>query len=146
MPNAIISTIERSHADGLHPGAIRVSELPDGTGEIRITFDDFDGVNPAEDPEVGVIPPGVQCTITKRVDDLVAPVPGTRADWIKWIAEVARIGGAPDYAIFEVCDPVAGIEAGTDLWHIVTKPVRWLTPETRKIVNYDPDRTPQRIR
>jgi len=141
MPNPIISVIERSRADGLHPGAIRIRELPDGTGELSITFCDMVGGNPHE-CLTSPPPAGVSCEITERVSDLVAPVPGTRKDWLTWIAETARIGGAPDYAIFEPCDPLAGIEADAPLWSICTKPVRWLTYELRralKLGDYERD-------
>jgi hypothetical protein len=79
----------------------------------------------------GPLPAGVHCYIMQRVPDYTERIRGTRNDWIAWIREVARIGGAPDYCIYEPTDPLAGIEAGAYQWTILTKPIRWLTYELR---------------
>jgi len=141
MPSPVLLAIERSRADGLHPSSIRIYDLADGSGtsgELRITFDDLDGGKPQEELD-RPLPAGVACRIIKRVPDMIERVSGTQAEWISWIREVARIGGAPDCAIFEPCDPLAALEQEASLWSILTKPVRWLTPETRAGVNYNPD-------
>lgn len=141
MRNPILSVIEELRAEGLHPTAIRVHELADGAGELDIMLEDMVAENP-EDVLNGPVPAGVSCRIMARVPDWISPLPGGRTEWIAWIRDVARLGGAPDYCIYEPCDPLAAVEANAYQWSILTRPIRWLTYKLRrdlKLGDYEHD-------
>jgi DNA-binding XRE family transcriptional regulator len=128
MTNPILARIEQVRADGLHPMHVRVSA--DGRGKWKLTIVVDDGA-PAEEtgpsvlkthtitpPNQSELPPGVKGWFWVRFPDDVSELRGSAEAVETWMAEVARVGKAVDWARFD------GDGEGYPAY--LTKPSAWL--------------------
>lgn len=128
MTNPILSRIEQVRADGLHPMAVRVSADGPGHWSLVLTLDD--GAPPDETgpvslkthtitaPKQSELPPGVKGWFWVRFPDDVSEIRGSFEAVETWVAEVARVGNAIDWARFD--------GEGNGYPAYLTKPAAWL--------------------
>ncbi len=125
MPNPILVRIEQVRADGLHPMAVRLSADGRGKWKLTITLDDMttaeDACNPIAPPiDRSKLPAGVSAYSSVRFPDDVSELRGSSEAVETWMAEVARVGKAVDWARFD------GDGVGYPAY--LTKPSAWLRP------------------
>lgn len=124
MNNPILARIEQVRADGLHPMYVRVSADGRGKWKLTITFDD--GAHPHElgdqsrfsVPKASELPAGVRGWFWERWPNDVTELRGSAEAVETWIAEVARLGKAIDWARYD------GDGDGYPAY--LTKPSLWL--------------------
>jgi DNA-binding XRE family transcriptional regulator len=126
--NPILARAQSLAHDGLHPMAVRVSAAGRGKWTVTITLDDVTTPEEAADPRFppvdrSTLPPGVKVKGFVRFPDDVSHVSGSAEAVETWIAEVARVGKAIDWARF---DPTIGPAEGYPTY--LTKPAKWLKP------------------
>ncbi len=124
--NPILARVTALAAGGYHPTAIRVSAANRGRWTVTITLDDFDPPGTTTDGIAQLrreLPPGVTLRGFERFPDDVTEIRGSAEAVESWLTEVARVGGAPDWARF---DPVGKDVAGYPTY--LTKPTKWLSP------------------
>jgi DNA-binding XRE family transcriptional regulator len=123
MANPILARIGQVRADGLHPMAVRVSANGKGKWTLTITLDDMTSAEEAGNSNAPPIdrselPAGVKAFSSVRFPDDVSEVRGSAEAVETWVAEVARVGKAIDWARFE------GDGDGYPAY--LTKPAAWL--------------------
>lgn len=109
--NPILARIEQVRADGLHPMHVRVSANGKGKWTLTLTMDD--GAPAGETgpsvlrshtiipPKQSELPPGVKGWFWVRFPDDVCELRGSAEAVETWMAEVARVGKAVDWARFD---------------------------------------------
>lgn len=126
MGNPILAFVESLVDEGLHPSSV-AADCIDGIWQARVNCFDFCDDRESDGSRVNrdQVPPGIGVQGHVRWPDQTVLIAGNRGDMERWIGEVARVGGAPDWAI---------IGEGDNLT-ILTKPTKWQGIDRPGVVN-----------
>ena len=121
--NPILARIGQVREEGLHPMFVRVQPHGRGRWLLTLTFDDMAHPDEMTEPlcsypKQSELPPGVVGHFWERFPNDLSEIRGSEEAVETWMAEVARVGKAMDWARFD--------GGGDGYPAYLTKPAAWL--------------------